>query len=94
MKELTITVNGVSKSYAMTGWRLGYLAAAPEIAKAISSFQSHATSNVNTMTQYATLAALEGPTGPMEEMVKAFAARRDRMEEILDGMKPLGLDFV
>lgn len=94
MKELTITVNGVSKSYAMTGWRLGYLAAAPEIAKAISSFQSHATSNVNTMTQYATLAALEGPTGPMEEMVKAFAARRDRMEEILDGMKPLGLDYV
>ena len=93
MKELTITVNGVSKSYAMTGWRLGYLAAAPEIAKVISSFQSHATSNVNTMTQYATLAALEGPTGPMEEMVKAFAARRDRMEEILDGMKPLGLDY-
>ena len=94
MKELTITVNGVSKSYAMTGWRLGYLAAAPEIAKAISSFQSHATSNVNTMTQYATLAALEGPTAPMEEMVKAFAARRDRMEELLESYKPLGLDYV
>ena len=94
MKELTITINGVSKSYAMTGWRLGYLAAAPEIAKAISSFQSHATSNVNTMTQYATIAALEGPTGPMQEMIKAFAARRDRMIEILDGLKPLGLDYV
>ncbi len=94
MKELTITVNGVSKSYAMTGWRLGYLAAAPEIAKAISSFQSHATSNVNTMTQYATLAALEGPTEPMQEMVKAFGERRDKMMEILDGLKPLGLDYV
>ena len=94
MKELTITVNGVSKSYAMTGWRLGYLAAAPEIAKAIASFQSHATSNVNTMTQYAAVAALEGPTGPMEEMVKAFAARRDRMMEMLDNMKPLGLYYV
>ena len=94
MKELTITVNGVSKSYAMTGWRLGYLAAAPEIAKAISSFQSHATSNVNTITQYASIAALEGPTAPMEEMVKAFGERRDRMMHILDEMKPLGLDYV
>ena len=94
MKELTITVNGVSKSYAMTGWRLGYLGAAPEIAKAIASFQSHATSNVNTMTQYATIAALEGPTGPMQDMVKAFATRRERMMEILDGLKPLGLDYV
>ena len=57
MKDLTIVVNGVSKSYAMTGWRLGYLACPPNVAKAISSFQSHSTSNVNTMTQYATLAA-------------------------------------
>ncbi len=94
MKELTITVNGVSKSYAMTGWRLGYLGAAPEIAKAIASFQSHATSNVNTMTQYATIAALEGPTEPMQEMVKAFGDRRERMMQILDEMKPLGLDYV
>ena len=94
MMDLTITVNGVSKSYAMTGWRLGYLGASPEIAKAIGSFQSHATSNVNTMTQYATLAALEGPTEPMEEMVKAFAARRNKMMEILDGLKDIGLDYV
>ena len=94
MKDLTITVNGVSKSYAMTGWRLGYLAAAPEIAKAIGSFQSHATSNVNTMTQYATIAALEGPTEPMQQMVKAFGERRNKMMEILDSMKPLGLDYV
>ncbi|MCD8372427.1 MAG: pyridoxal phosphate-dependent aminotransferase [Clostridia bacterium] len=94
MKELTIVINGVSKSYAMTGWRLGYLAAADDIAKAISSFQSHATSNVNTMTQYATIAALEGPTQPMEEMVKAFGERRDRMIAILEDMKALGLDYV
>lgn len=45
MKELTITVNGVSKTYAMTGWRIGYLAAPKDVAKAIDSFQSHATSN-------------------------------------------------
>ena len=94
MKDLTITVNGVSKSYAMTGWRLGYLAAAPEIAKAIGSFQSHAPPNASTMTQYATIAALEGPTEPMQQMVKAFGERRNKMMEILDSMKPLGLDYV
>lgn len=94
MKELTIVVNGVSKSYAMTGWRLGYLACAEPIAKAISSFQSHSTSNVNTMTQYATLAALEGDDGAMKAMVKAFGERRAKMLEILDGMKSLGLDYV
>ena len=94
MKELTIVINGVSKSYAMTGWRLGYLACAEPIAKAISSFQSHSTSNVNTMTQYATLAALEGDQQPMKEMIKAFAARRNKMLEILDGYKDLGLSYV
>lgn len=94
MKENTIVVNGVSKAYAMTGWRLGYLACAPEIAKAIASFQSHSTSNVNTMTQYASLAALEGDDKPMRDMVKAFGARRDKMLEKLDAMKALGLDYV
>ena len=94
MKELTILVNGVSKSYAMTGWRLGYLAASAPVAKAIGSFQSHATSNVNTITQYAALAALEGDQQPLEDMVKAFAGRRLKMLEILDGYKDLGLDYV
>ncbi len=94
MKERTIVINGVSKSYAMTGWRLGYLAAPQEIAKAISSFQSHSTSNVNTMTQYAAIAALEGDTKPMDDMIKAFGDRRNKMLEVLDGMKSLGLDYV
>lgn len=94
MKELTIVVNGVSKSYAMTGWRLGYLAAPENVAKAIASFQSHATSNVNTITQYASVAALEGDTAPMEEMVKAFGERREKMIAALDEMKPLGLGYV
>ena len=94
MKELTILVNGVSKSYAMTGWRLGYLAASAPVAKAIGSFQSHATSNVNTITQYAALAALEGDQQPLKDMVKAFAGRRLKMLEILDGYKDLGLDYV
>ena len=94
MKELTIVINGVSKSYAMTGWRLGYLACAEPIAKAIASFQSHSTSNVNTMTQYATLAALGGDDKPVSDMVEAFGARRKKMLEMLESYKSLGLDYV
>lgn len=94
MKDLTIVVNGVSKSYAMTGWRLGYLAAPPNVAKAIASFQSHSTSNVNTMTQYAALAALEGDDKPMKDMIAAFGRRREKMLEKLEEMKSLGLDYV
>ena len=94
MKALTIVINGVSKSYAMTGWRLGYLAAPSEVAKAIASFQSHCTSNVNTMTQYAAIAALEGPAKPIDDMVGQFGLRREKMLEILEGYKKYGLDFV
>lgn len=94
MKELTIIVNGVSKSYAMTGWRLGYLAAPEHVAKAIGSFQSHATSNVNTITQYASIAALDGDETAMKEMVAAFTARREKMISMLEDMKCLGLDYV
>ena len=94
VKERTIVINGVSKSYAMTGWRLGYLAAPKHIAAAIASFQSHSTSNVNTMTQYAALAALEGGDKDMNEMIKAFGKRRELMIEKIEEMKPLGLDYV
>jgi aspartate aminotransferase len=78
----------------MTGWRVGYLAAPEHIAKAIASYQSHTTSNVNTMTQYAAIAALDGDEEPMRKMIKAFGERRDKMLEVLDSMKVLGLDYV
>lgn len=94
MKEQTIVVNGVSKSYAMTGWRLGYLAAPEHVAKAISSFQSHSTSNVNTMTQYAAVAALEGDVKPVRDMVATFGKRRAFMLERLEKMKEYGFDYV
>lgn len=94
MKDMTIVINGVSKSYAMTGWRLGYLACPSNVAKAIASFQSHSTSNVNTMTQYATIAALEGGDEAMNEMIAVFGRRRAKMLEKLDEMKSLGLDYV
>ena len=81
MLEHTITVNGVSKTYAMTGWRIGYLAAPKEIAKAIDSFQSHATSNANSIAQYATVKALNSPEDEVNKMVARFAERRQAMLE-------------
>jgi aspartate aminotransferase len=78
-RDLTITINGFSKVYAMTGWRLGYTAAPPEIAKAIATIQSHTTSNPTTFAQYGALAALQGPQEAVEEMVEEYDMRRQYM---------------
>ena len=79
MKDLTITVNGVSKTYAMTGWRIGYLACPADIAKAIDSFQSHATSNASSISQYATIEALNTPEEEIAKMVNTFDGRRAKL---------------
>jgi len=79
IKDLTIIVNGVSKTYAMTGWRIGYTASNPTIAKAMGNVQSHTTSNPNSIAQAATVAALTGPTDDLEMMIKAFDERRKYM---------------
>ena len=79
MKDLTITVNGVSKTYAMTGWRIGYLAAPKDVAKAIDSFQSHATSNACSISQAATLAALSSSEEEINAMVEVFDKRRAKL---------------
>src|SRR5436853_3528715 len=63
--DLTITINGFSKSYAMTGWRLGYMAAPEAVAKAVDSIQSHTTSNPSSFSQYVALAALRGDQQPL-----------------------------
>lgn len=81
VRERTIVVNGVSKTYAMTGWRVGYLAAPAPVAKAISNFQDHTTSNPTTISQYAALAALAGDQSCVEAMRKAFEERRNLMLE-------------
>ena len=100
LKEKTIVVNGMSKSYAMTGWRIGYLAAPLAIAKAIDSVQSHATSNPNSIAQYAALAALNGGEDFLSEMVKTFDERRKFMVErvnAIDGLScktPMGAFYV
>lgn len=79
VRERTVVVNGVSKTYAMTGWRIGYAAAPLPVAKAMGGYQSHAASNPNTVAQYAALAALNGPQEAVGIMAAEFRRRRDRM---------------
>ena len=86
IKDLTIIVNGVSKTYAMTGWRIGYTASNAQIAKAMSNVQSHTTSNPNSIAQVATVAALTGPTDELEVMIKAFDERRKYMVERINSV--------
>lgn len=77
IKERTIIVNGVSKSYSMTGWRIGYTASNSQIAKVIGNYVSHSTGNPSTMAQIAAIEALTGDQSSIAEMHKAFHARRD-----------------
>ncbi len=100
VKELTIVVNGASKSYAMTGWRIGYTASSPEIAKIMASVQSHTASNPNSIAQKAAVAALDGSQECVEEMHLAFDERRkymyDRIKNIpgLNCLEPRGAFYL
>ena len=98
--DLTITVNGFSKSYAMTGWRLGYMGAPEEIAKAVDSIQSHSTSNPCSFAQKGAIAALKGDQQPLSDMHDEFDMRRnymyDRISKIpnITAVKPQGAFYV
>lgn len=100
MKDRTIVVNGVSKTFAMTGWRIGYTAANEEITSLMANVQSHYTSNPNSIAQVAALAALTGPMDSVIEMKKAFNERRlymvERMNKIpgVSCIKPEGAFYV
>jgi aspartate aminotransferase len=85
-KDLTITVNGFSKAYAMTGWRLGYLGAPEKIAKAIDSMQSHSTSGPCSFAQKGGLAALTGSQQCVADMREEFNIRREYMFERLSAI--------
>ncbi|HEY5563350.1 MAG TPA: pyridoxal phosphate-dependent aminotransferase [Clostridiaceae bacterium] len=80
----TIVINGVSKTYAMTGWRIGYAAASEEIIKLMTTIQSHCASNPNTIAQYAALEALSGDQSFILEMVGEFEKRRNYMIETIN----------
>ncbi|HET9252706.1 MAG TPA: pyridoxal phosphate-dependent aminotransferase [Candidatus Eisenbacteria bacterium] len=79
--DRTVVVNGVSKTWAMTGWRLGYAAAAREVAEAMERLQGQMTSNPSSVSQQAALRALTGDRGPALDMRERFAARRDLIVE-------------
>lgn len=88
----TMVINGFSKAYAMTGWRLGYIAGDKKIIKLISSIQSHMSSNTNSIAQYAGVEALTGPDYDQKRMVKEFEKRRDYMIERI--LKLKGIEFI
>ena len=83
IKDRVIIVNGLSKGFAMTGWRLGYIAANAEIAKACEKIQGQMTSGTNSITQRAAITALDSSLAPTYEMVKEFSRRRNRVKELL-----------
>lgn len=96
----TIVINGVSKSYAMTGWRIGFAAAPLEVAKLMASLQSHMASNPNAMAQAATIAALNGSQDCVKEMCVEFKKRRDYIFEreqaipLIEALKPEGAFYL
>ncbi len=99
MKENTVVINGVSKTYAMTGWRIGYLACSKELATVISRVQGHTTSNACSISQYACITALGGGEDIIESMKNAFDDRRKYMMNRLDKLnlnyiKPEGAFYI
>ncbi len=82
--DLTLTVNGVSKAYAMTGWRIGYAAGALEIMEYIKKYQDHSTSNPTSISQAAALEALKASQESVDQMCRVFKKRRDLMLQCLD----------
>ena len=100
LKRLSIVVNGVSKTYSMTGWRIGYCAGAEEIIAAITKYQSQNTSNPNSIAQKAAVEALNGPQESVEMMRREFQKRRDVITERLNAipgvtcLKPQGAFYV
>lgn len=87
-RQRTITINGVSKSYSMTGWRIGYAAGPKEIIRLMSNLQSHSTSNPCSIAQKAAFEALEGPQDSVQGMRREFENRRDL---VVDGLNRMGL---
>ncbi len=93
IKEQTIVVNGHSKAYAMTGWRIGYVAAPTAVAKAMTAFQSHATSNANSITQYAAQVALSEGDEIVEAMREEFDARRKLIHGLINAVPGLSANL-
>jgi aspartate aminotransferase len=100
LKSRTLTVNGVSKSYAMTGWRIGYCGGPASLIKAMNKLQSQSTTNASSISQAAALEALAGPQDSISKMVEVYAERRDLVVSMLNAApgltchKPEGAFYV
>ena len=90
LKDRTLTLNGVSKAYSMTGWRIGYGGGPEPLIKAIATLQSQSTSNPASISQWAAVEALQGPQGFLKDWVKSFQERRDLVVSMLNQAK--GID--
>ena len=89
IKNITVVVNGMSKTYAMTGWRIGYTASNTELAKVMGAYQSHAASNPNSIAQYASIAGLNGPQDDVTVMKAAFDERRKILCDLINDVDGL-----
>lgn len=89
IRDLTIILNGMAKTYAMTGWRIGFAAANEKLAKAMGNIQSHATSNPNSIAQAAAVEALNGDQSFIDDMKATYIARRDYMVDRINGIEGL-----
>ena len=100
MYKRTITVNGLAKAFAMTGWRIGYIGAPAWIAKACTKMQGQITSGTNCIAQRATIAALEAPVSKIQYMVEEFKERRELIISLLNEVegiklnKPMGAFYI
>jgi aspartate aminotransferase len=92
MYDRTITVNGVAKAFAMTGWRIGYIGAPEWIAKACTKMQGQITSGANCIAQRATIAALEAPVSNIQYMIDEFESRREMVLELLGNIEGFRLN--
>jgi aspartate/methionine/tyrosine aminotransferase len=90
LAERCVVLNGVAKTYAMTGWRVGWLIAPPGVTRAATNLQSHSTSNVANVSQRAALAAVAGPLDGVREMRAAFARRGERIRRLLTSIEGIG----
>jgi aspartate aminotransferase len=93
MKDRTLLINGVSKSYAMTGWRLGYAVGPKEIIGGMRKVQDQSTSNAVTFVQHAAIAALQSPPEVVGKMVRAFDERRRKLVELLNAIEGVSCDL-
>jgi aspartate aminotransferase len=93
IKENTILVNGMSKTYAMTGWRIGYTASSRQLAKVMGAYQSHAASNPNSIAQYASIEALRGPQDDIAKMKEAFDRRRKLLCGLINDIDGLSCEI-